>query len=515
MTYSSAPRAMPDPLLAKLAAAIAVVTVLLLTLGGANQRLSARHKRAALVVLALASVATHFQFFELGRPGFYHRWEMFHYFVGSRYAPELGYERLYLCTAVADAENGHRAQVSRRRTRDLRDDTLVSGASMLERADECRAHFTPERWQAFRQDIAWFRDSAGGGRWWDAMQTDHGYNPSPVWTFGGRALTSLAPATRQFMVLLAWIDPVLMLTTVLALAWAFSWEIALLAAIFWGTQAPAVFAWTGGGLLRQDWLLLSTLALCFVRKRWLLAGGFALAWSASLRLFPLLLFGGPLVVVLSTLIRKRRIVKDHRRFLAGAAVGVALLLPLGASVSGPGAYVDFWHHISMHAKTPVANHMSLKTLFSYDRSARLSEARASARTDPLEPWTAARRARFARLSPWYYLAVALLSFGFIAALWKIRSLWIAMALSLLLVPTLTDPSCYYYSVWILAVPLVRVRQSLASALIGVAGAGQLLMLSLGNPEDRYLALAGLYLFASAVLVCMFARKPRIFAMLGP
>jgi len=30
--------------------------------------------------------------------------------------------------------------------------------------------------------VVWFRTSSGSGKWWNDMQGDHGYNPSPVWT---------------------------------------------------------------------------------------------------------------------------------------------------------------------------------------------------------------------------------------------------------------------------------------------------------------------------------------------
>src|SRR5262245_20437732 len=36
----------------------------------------------------------------------YHPWESFHYFLGSKHHRELGYSRLYACTAVATSERG-------------------------------------------------------------------------------------------------------------------------------------------------------------------------------------------------------------------------------------------------------------------------------------------------------------------------------------------------------------------------------------------------------------------------
>ena len=37
--------------------------------------------------------------------------------------------------------------------------------------------------------------------------------------------------------------------------------------VFWGTNAVANFYWTGGRVLRQDWVFLLVAAVCFARKR--------------------------------------------------------------------------------------------------------------------------------------------------------------------------------------------------------------------------------------------------------
>jgi hypothetical protein len=50
----------------------------------------------------------------------YHRWEQFHYFLGAKYFPELGYTRLYQCTAVAEAEQDGGKLEDRVRLHDLR-----------------------------------------------------------------------------------------------------------------------------------------------------------------------------------------------------------------------------------------------------------------------------------------------------------------------------------------------------------------------------------------------------------
>src|SRR6185503_21170371 len=98
-----------------------------------------------------------------------HNYEFFHYFVGSKYFPELGYTRLYECANVAEAEQGFRRRVELRKTRDLTKNELVLAKYVLEDPERFKKGFvrpfTPERWAAFKKDIAFFRDRAGPATW--------------------------------------------------------------------------------------------------------------------------------------------------------------------------------------------------------------------------------------------------------------------------------------------------------------------------------------------------------------
>ncbi len=497
-----------EQLIGRVSALVAVAGVVLLFLESRARRSSRRRAKIMGGVLALAAVVTYFHFFSLPGTVFYHRWEMYHYFVGARFERELGYERLYACTAVADAETGNRAAVLRRRMRDLSTDKLVPAATALEHPEACTRHFSPARWQAFKHDIVFFRERAGGGAWWDAMQTDHGYNPTPVWTLAGTSLASLAPASDRFVEALAYVDPVLMAAAIAALGWAFGWRVAALAVIFWGTQAASPFTWTGGGFLRQDWLLLAVLSAALMRKRRFFWAGFALAWSALLRVFPVLLWGGPLVVVAAHVIRHRTLRADHRRLLLGGACAVALLVPLAAVVVGPASFPDFATHIAMHASRPSTNRMGLRTLFSVAPDARMALTLDRRAVDPVERWAEARIRRWHALRPLFALFALALCALFVRALARVRTLWVALGLSLVLVVVLTEPACYYYSLWLLVAPLALARRSLETALLGLAAIGQLLVMREHWIDDRFVALAALYVVFGVVLVALFSRPCR-------
>ena len=178
----------------KAAIAAAGCTLLLLDRTVRARNLSLRARQCLGGLLAIASIAAWFHFFRLEYSGYYHRWEFFHYYLGAKYPKELGYERIYHCTALADAETGNIVAVRHRRMRDLSVDVLVPARQALEQPAVCKDHFSAARWEQFKADVAWLRGASGSGKWWNDMQADHGFNPSPVWTAAGHALVSIAPA---------------------------------------------------------------------------------------------------------------------------------------------------------------------------------------------------------------------------------------------------------------------------------------------------------------------------------
>jgi len=453
----------------------------------------------AILVFA---VATFFHFGRLPGQGFYHRAEMFHYFLGAKYAPELGYTHLYECAAVAEADGVHDSRVAGRQLRDLRDDSLRSGASVLSHPETCTARFTPTRWLAFKTDLTWFRRDMGERAWRNAL-LDHGYNPSPVWTIAGRGLASLGPASGGLLQALAFIDPLLMLGTIAALYWGFGPRVAVLAALFWSTQSPADFDFTGGGLLRQDWLFLAAIGLSALRRQRPFLAGVALSWAGLLRVFPLLLLAAPALAVLGHLARERRFRRSDLRFASGVLLACGLLLPLGRLAAGPGAYRDFALHIGMHARSPIINHVSLRTIF-------LAEPWAPAVAPQADPaladraWADSRRARLSRVE-WPLRGAQVFGCAlFVACAWPLRRTWVATSLAVPLIFVLTDPSAYYYSVWVLLLPLVRVWRPLELVVMAVAAAGQLLSLRYPMPSSRFFGMSVLYGGSALLLFARFA-----------
>jgi hypothetical protein len=458
------------------------------------------------ILLTVVAFLLYFDFFNPNTryAAYYHRHELYHYYLGSKYFTEVGYDRLYACTAIAEVELGRGAQIRKREIRDLGSKNLIMPTTetyIFDDPGQCKNHFTSERWDAFKQDVTWFEQSSRG-EYWENMQKDHGYNPPPVWTMTGKAIASLAPAGDGFFKLLALIDITLQLGTVLLINWAFGWRAMTLAAIFWGCNAPANFYWTGGAFLRQDWIFFAIAALCLLRKRYFVLAGVALTWSTLLRIFPVALFGGIGIIALFHLLRHRRPHPDHLRFFGGAALAIAVLVPASMAVTGKDSYRAFADHIALHKDTPLTNHMGLETMLVHDWQGRMVFSRDDRLDDPFEGWKAGRTERKHALRP-VFLAINVLLLGWLAwALHRTKLLWIGMALSVPIIISLTNLTCYYFSVFLAVAALVRPRQALGPAYLALAGASQVLLGRFYWIDDKYTAES--YLFVAFGVAMLYA-----------
>src|SRR5262245_43229870 len=180
---------------------------------GERRPISERWKKFVGISLAVLSVALYFNAFKLGYEKWYHRHDQYHYYFGSKYFPELGYDRLYRCTLVAEDEIGvardgngrtfdlrKEARHADRKVRDLGGTNLLIPASeVLENPGDCKNHFSPEKWEAFKADTIFWRSEADKN-YWQGMQKDHGFNPPPVWILIGRFIAGLAPASVRFQI---------------------------------------------------------------------------------------------------------------------------------------------------------------------------------------------------------------------------------------------------------------------------------------------------------------------------
>ena len=428
-------------------------------------RVRGKVRRAILAVLGLVAFLTYFNFGSFHFPNFIHGWDTFHYYIGSKYSRELSYDRLYECVAVADSElPALRRRVELRKLTNLRTNILETTANILAHPERCKQHFTPERWQSFHHDLAYFRTLENARRWDDA-QMDHGYNGSPVWNIAGSLLSNLAPASKTQIYVLNSLDSVFLTAGFLMIAWAFGWRVLAVALLVFATNFPSRFYWTGGAFLRWDWLFWMIASVCLLKKERPLAAGLALAYSTLLRIFPIFLFVAPVLAAGYYVFRHRKLPPVYTRFLVGAALGAALLIPAGMAVVGRAdTYQEFVRNTMKHSETALTNNMGLRTVVAYRPSEVGRKLERVGATDPWVKWKQARLDSFRRAKPVYFVAVA--AFLVLLGL-AVRQAepWAALALSATFIPFGVELTCYYYS-FIIVVALLCVKsERLAQRLL--------------------------------------------------
>jgi len=441
------------------------------------QTLPVRVRRAwdaALLLAGLLGVAAWTNWGQFHHPGFGHPSETFHYYLGAKYYRELGHTRLYACVAVAEAESGM-PDAGTRFLRDLETNRVIPTRTVLADPAACRRHFEPARWEAFSRDVAWFRDKPTPRRW-RLMQTDHGYNATPVWGWLGGLLSNTGAASDGRILALRLLDPLLLLAAWSAAAWTFGWRPVCVALIFFGTSYPSQYGWTGGAFLRQIELAAILFALCLLRRERPLAGGFLLGLAALFRVYPVLLFAGPALQVVQESVRARRprLGPEPRRLVLGALLSLAIALPIaGFGTGGIAGWRAFAENSRVLLDTPLRNHMGLRTLLSHEAGLRADALADASLEDPYEPWKQARRAAFERRRP---LFVALV-LGFVALLGAAvarQPLWVATLLSAGLVPIALELTSYYAALLAVFGLLISRYPPVGVALCALSAVGWLL-----------------------------------------
>lgn len=490
-------------------AGLALLAERALELRGAPARLTT--KKSVAGVLAVMSVVTYFQCFDYGYRYLLHRSEHFHYHVGAKYFPELGYERLYTCTAVAEAELGGEAKVRARTLRDLHRNVLVPAASALDDAAVCHAAFgstvaaPSSQWRSFREDVRRFRALVDDD-YWRTIQNDHGFNGTPAWALLGGGIARAGVVTLDFLRFLASLDVALMSLAGGLVAWALGWRVACLTIVFWGTQAASTMHWTGGAFLRQDAIVCLVGAACFLRKGRPFVAGSLLGWAAVTRLYPIFLLAVMAVSAVAAWRRARALPPTWKRLAAGVLATSLVLVPASVAYGGAGAYRGFVEHIRMHDATPTTNRMGWHAVVGHHAAGRAMLVEQPRAVDPFGRWKALRRERLAQLRPVYAggMVAAALLLAWVA--FRLRSAWLSLCTGVLSLTVHVGLTCYYHAFLILLAPLSRARRHVEIALIGTAIAGNAVVLRFPWYDDRYAVLSLLHVVLTTFVALLFARS---------
>lgn len=464
--------------------------------------------------LAFLAYSSYYNFYNWHFQNDIHSWEVYHYYLGAKYFPELGYNGLYECTTVADSEDGFAARARNRKLRDHRTNTIRPASYVLDNPQLCKANFTEMRWQDFKQDLKWFRGVMAPDRW-DSMQKDHGYNPPPVWTTLGRIVGSFYKTTTPDIRALVHLDMTIVLIAFAMIWWAFGWEGCFLALIVWGLNYPSRYYWIGGAFLRYSWFFTAMAGIALLKKGKHIAGGFFMALSTSITIFPLFFLVGPFFQAFQKIIAAKSLKTlslNQKKFLGSVIVSGMLLFAISIPGTGRGieAYKEFAHVMTNHMNTPLTNNMGLKTLMAFRFDKVGEKLYDNNRLDPFEIWKQERRDAFDSLKPIYLGILAL----FLFVLWKTvptLEIWETTALGCLLIPLFNELTCYYYS-FITAAALISYRRPrLALLMLGATLAWLYCEFDFGwfDVKYTYASLVGVLLCGSFLGILYWEEKTKL------
>jgi hypothetical protein len=260
------------------------------------KRMEGRFVTGSLAAMAAVSRASFYNFFypqfldaaENGRT-YVHTWDMRVYFPTAKYFDELGFDGLYLASVKAYADDVPGAlphRIANTELRDLQTYDMTRVRDVLDQVHAVKDRFSPERWEEFRQDMAYFRETMGSGGYLGSLR-DHGGNATPAWMLVAHLLFRYATANDTTLLMAGALDPLLLLLF-FVVAWrTFGLRTSLVCLVVYGTTT---FPWFGsnwaGSTLRNDWMVLLGLGACALRAERPFVGGAALAGAAMIRAFP-------------------------------------------------------------------------------------------------------------------------------------------------------------------------------------------------------------------------------------
>jgi hypothetical protein len=416
----------------------------------------------ALVVLAAAGFVN-FGFFHVLQRQQIHYWDAFHYFVGAKYLPELGYTRLYEATYVAGREMGAFAGIERIRdlpTYQARDTRSID-------AGVVRARFTDARWRAFKQDLVFFGPRIPD---WRRLFMDHGYNDPPPRALLLHTLVRWLPATPLTLTAVTSLDYVLIAGALALAARAFGPLAGALAAASLLLSFFGRFDYIGGSVLRWDWIAAVIAGAAAFARGAGMAAGLLFAYAAVARLFPALLL---VPLALKWLQKRRARTPDPTldRCLVAAGLAVAMI-GVAVAVAAPFLSVgEFVAKIRLHGDSAFTNHVGLGTWLVFQAAPWTVYADGMRSVDPVA---------LAAARPAWWVVPLVSGLYLAAALPLIRRARVleSMMYAVPLVWCAVSPAGYYYSLLVLLVLLpwregasdgVRLLQMALLAVLGAAG----------------------------------------------
>jgi hypothetical protein len=332
-------------------------------------------------------------------------------------------------------------------------------------AQRVRERFSEARWQQFVADHDYFVTPQDHYRlnW---FRLDHGYNPSPTWSFVARLFSRWLPAGDGPFLFLASLDFLLLGAMCFGIYRVYGGRVAAMVVLLLGLGAPWRYDWVGGGFLRADWIAALGLGICALqRERFALAGAL-IGYAAMIRVFPAAFLVGPAVVALRQWTQgspPRWLLR-----LAAGALAAVVIGGLAGSLTGSGftTWPEFLENMRVYRERLPTNGMGLKNAILLDRVAALPEQMGvSLQENETRRDTAIARAEQER-RPWLIAGSALLIAMTLAAMWS-RTPDAAAVLGSALLFCALSMACYYWIVLAL-VPLAGALWLPTAGVLGIS-----------------------------------------------
>ena len=219
--------------------------------------------------------------------------------------------------------------------------------ALTEHAREVRRRFSPDRWRSFVDDNALLPDLATPHDYIEKIRKDHGYNPTPTWTFTARLVSRWVRPRTTALTLLAWTRPAA------ARGHVRDWYSRPTGA---GSAASALIVFglgtrgasTGSAApscARTGWRR-SAIAVCLLRRGRRARPAGLLAYAAMVRVFPGGFLVGPRGPRRSVSLMQRRPPAWLGRLarLRGSE-SCSASAPAARPAPGPGAWPEFAHNL--------------------------------------------------------------------------------------------------------------------------------------------------------------------------
>lgn len=421
--------------------------------------------RAGTLLMVAAVVAgfayTNFGLFQRWPP--LHTRELFHYFLGSKYYAELEHDGLYVASMTAQFESHPELEVQAL-MRDLETHEILPIQSFEHRHEEVRARFDDDRWAQFVADHDYFVTPEGVQEL-GVYRLDHGYNPSPTWTFVARLFSTHLQASDATFLFLASLDLLLMGAMCFAIFKTYGGRVAAMVVLLLGLGAPWRYGWIGGAFLRADWLAAVGLGICALkRERFVLAGGL-IGYAAMVRIFPIAFLVGPTVVAL----RQWR-AGERPLWLLRLAAGALTAATVGFGVgtltgNGPGVWRVFFENISVYRENRPTNGIGLEDALLADRAASIRAETNNAVEGGKTLWTMRMDELARERRPLILAALVLLVVLALVSMWS-RPPPEAAVLGAVLLFAGLSMACYYW-IMLALVPLAGALWLPTAGVLGV------------------------------------------------